>query len=83
MEIDDLLCEGVTMEKLLTTLRKVLTRCREKNIKLARHKLEFGKEIDFAGQKPKAWVLTVTTPAGITCPYRTDWVPSTTGTPYS
>merc|ERR1711895_144484 len=49
MEIDDLLCKGVTMEDVLTTLRKVLTRCREKNIKLARQKLEFGKEIDFAG----------------------------------
>ena len=49
MEIDDLLCEGVSMEEVLSTLRKVLIRCREKNIKLARHKLEFGKEIDFAG----------------------------------
>ena len=49
IEIDDLLCEGVSMEEVLSTLRKVLTRCREKNIKLARHKLEFGKEIDFAG----------------------------------
>ena len=49
MEINDLLCEGATMEEVLSTFRKVLTRCREKNIKLARHKLEFGKEIDFAG----------------------------------
>ncbi len=37
------------MQEALDTLRKVLTRCREKNIKLARHKLEFGKEINFAG----------------------------------
>ena len=59
MEINNLLCEGVTMEEVLSTLRKVLTRCREKNIKLARHKLEFGKEIDFAGTPfggPKATI---------------------------
>ena len=49
IEIDDLLCEVEKMEDVLQILRKVLTRCREKNIKLARHKLEFGKEIDFAG----------------------------------
>ena len=49
VEINDLLCEGTMMEEVLSTLRKVLTRCREKNIKLARHKLEFGKEINFAG----------------------------------
>ena len=49
IEIEDLLCEAVTMEEVLQILRKVLTRCREKNIKLARLKLEFGKEIDFAG----------------------------------
>ena len=39
VEIDDLLCEAVSMEEVLSTLRKVLTRCREKNIKQARHKL--------------------------------------------
>ena len=44
VEINDLLCEGTTMEEVLSTFRKVLTRCREKNIKLARHKLEFGKK---------------------------------------
>ena len=49
VEIDNLLCKGKTMEEVLSTLRKVLTRCREKNIKLARHKLEFEKEIDFTG----------------------------------
>ena len=49
IEIDDLLCKAEKMEDVLQILRKVLTRCREKNIKLARHKLEFGKEIDFAG----------------------------------
>ena len=49
VEINNLLCKGVTTEEVLTTLRKVLTRCREKNIKLARHKLEFRKEIDFKG----------------------------------
>ena len=49
VEINNLLCEGTTMEEVLSTFRKVLTRCREKNIKLARYKLEFGKEIDFTG----------------------------------
>ena len=49
VEIDDLLCKGAKMEEVLSRLRKVLTRCREKNIKLARHKLEFRKETDFAG----------------------------------
>ena len=49
IEIDDLLCKTVTMEEVLQILRKVLTRYREKNIKLARHKLDFGKDIDFAG----------------------------------
>ena len=49
IEVDDLLIEAEQMQEALDTLRKVLTRCREKNIKLARHKLEFGKEIDFAG----------------------------------
>merc|ERR1711867_269804 len=37
------------MEEVLSTLKKLLTRCREKNIKLGRQKLECGKEIDFAG----------------------------------
>ena len=58
VEIDDLLCKGVMMEDVLSTLRKVLTRCREKNIKLARHKLEFGKEIDFADPTSEALKAT-------------------------
>ena len=33
----------------MATLKKILTQCREKGIKLARHKLEFGCEVDFAG----------------------------------
>merc|ERR1711867_220020 len=33
----------------LDILRQVLTRCRLKNIKLARHKIEFGTEIEYAG----------------------------------
>ena len=49
IEIDDLLIEAEQMQEALDTLRKVLTRCRERNIKLARHKLKFRKEIDFAG----------------------------------
>ena len=47
VEIDNLLCEGETMEEVLSIFLKVLIRCREKNIKLARHKLKFGTEIDF------------------------------------
>ena len=31
----------------LSIFKKVLLRCREKNIKLARHMLEFGTEVDF------------------------------------
>ena len=49
IEVDDLLIEAEQMEEALDILRKVLTRCREKNIKLASYKLEFGKDIDFAG----------------------------------
>ena len=37
------------MEEAMNIFRKVLLRCREKNIKLARYKLLFGKEVDFAG----------------------------------
>ena len=48
MEIDDILSKAPTMEEVLSIFRKVLTHCREKNIKLARHKLEFGTEVDFA-----------------------------------
>ena len=49
VEIEDLLTEVPSMEEALSILRKVLLRCREKNIKLARHKLEFGAEVDFVG----------------------------------
>ena len=34
------------MEEAINIFRKMLLRCRDKNIKLARHKLEFGKEVD-------------------------------------
>merc|ERR1711867_197530 len=47
--IGGILIEAEQMDEALDILRKVLTRCREKTIKLSRHKLEFGKEIDFAG----------------------------------
>ena len=49
VEINDLLTEAPSMEEALSIFRKVLIQCREKNIKLARHKLEFGTEVDFAG----------------------------------
>ena len=41
--------EAKSIEKAISIFRKVLLRCREKNSKLARHKLEFGREVDFAG----------------------------------
>ena len=49
IEVDDILSEGETIEECLATLRQILLRCREWGIKLARHKLEFGREVDFAG----------------------------------
>ena len=39
VEINDILSESPTMEEVLSIFRKVLTHCREKNIKLARHNL--------------------------------------------
>ena len=51
MEIDDLLTEAPSMEEALSIFKKVVLRCREKKIKLARHKLEFGTEVDFAGTR--------------------------------
>ena len=49
VEIDDLLTEGEDQDEAINIFRKVLERCWEKNIKLARHKLEAGSEVDFAG----------------------------------
>ena len=49
IEVDDILTKADTMEECIATFKKILTRCRGKGIKLARHKLEFGREIDFAG----------------------------------
>merc|ERR1711954_304529 len=49
IEVDDLLIEATEMTEALDILRQVLTRCRLKNIKLARHKIEFGTEIEYAG----------------------------------
>merc|ERR1711873_342282 len=49
IEVDDILSEGETIEECLATLKQILLRCREWGIKLARHKLEFGREVDFAG----------------------------------
>ena len=49
IEVDDLLIEAKEMMEAIDILRQVLTRARLKNIKLARHKIEFGTEIDFAG----------------------------------
>ena len=47
--MDDILIEAINEDEAIETFRKVLQRCREKNIKLARHKLEAGEEVDFAG----------------------------------
>ena len=49
IEVDDLLIEAKEMMEALDILRQVLTRARLKNIKLARHKIEFGTQIEFAG----------------------------------
>ena len=49
IEVDDLLIEAKEMLEALDILRQVLTRARLKNIKLARHKIEFGTQIEFAG----------------------------------
>ena len=49
IKIDDLLTESKSMEEAIATFRKILVCCKEKHIKLARHKLEFGREVDFAG----------------------------------
>ena len=42
VDIDALVTMAETIEEIRNIFRKVLLRCREKNIKLARHKLEFG-----------------------------------------
>ena len=49
IEVDDSLTEADSMEEVIATFKKILVHCREKGIKLARHKLEFGREVDFAG----------------------------------
>lgn len=49
VQIDNLLTEAETMEEAINIFRKVLLICREKNTKLATHKQEFGKEVDFTG----------------------------------
>ena len=63
VKVNDMLSEEATMEEVLSIFRKVLVRCREKNIKLARHKLEFGMEVNFAGTHiggPDGYRLTTT-----------------------
>ena len=52
IEVDDLLIKAEEMLRALDILRQVLTRARMKNIKLARHKIEFGTQIEFAGVHP-------------------------------
>merc|ERR1712030_95035 len=49
IEIDDLLVEGIDSDEATETIRRVLQRCRDKNIKLARYKLQAGEQLDFAG----------------------------------
>ena len=49
MEIDDILVEAKDSDEAAETFRQILQRCREKNIKLARYKLQAGSELDFAG----------------------------------
>ena len=65
---DDILSEAATMEEVLSIFRKVLIRCREKNIKLARYKLEFGIEVNFASTHiggPNGYRLTTAKINGI------------------
>ena len=68
IKIDNLLTEAETMEEAIATFRKILVCCKEKHIKLARHKLEFGREVDFAGTHiggPKGFCPTTTKIEGI------------------
>ena len=49
IKVDAILTEADSMEEVIATFKKILVCCHEKGIKLARHKLEFGREVDFAG----------------------------------
>ena len=49
VEIDDTLTEGTDPDDAINSFRLLLERCRQKKIFLARHKLEAGEEVDFAG----------------------------------
>ena len=49
IEVNDLLTEAETMEEAIAIFKKVLLWSKENHIKLARHKLEIGREVDFAG----------------------------------
>ena len=49
IEIDDLLVEGIDSTEATQMFRTVLQRCRDKNIRLARYKLQAGEQLDFAG----------------------------------
>ena len=46
IEIDNLLTETESMEEAIAIFRKILVHWKEKHIKLARHKLEFGREVE-------------------------------------
>ena len=49
VEIDDLLTEATRDEEAIKIFRQVLKCCKEKNIKLARYKLECGPDVGFTG----------------------------------
>ena len=49
VEVDDLLTEAPTMDEALALFKKVLVRCPEKNIKLARFKQSFAQRWTLQG----------------------------------
>ena len=49
LEIDDVLIEGKDENETIDSFRQLLERCRQKKVFLARHKLEAGEEVEFAG----------------------------------
>ena len=47
--VDDILIFGEDLKTIMERTRLILTRCRENSITLSKKKIEFGKEVKFAG----------------------------------
>ena len=47
--IDDILCEGDTVESLIKTIKEVLKRCRKYNITVSKSKFKMGTSVKFGG----------------------------------